>query len=168
LRRKRKSDAVASSPSKHPSPGGSAGLLEIKDAKDRAIKHCEKFLCRDVTPVCVLKACDKCCGKGYSSKWHHISIGEHYCNFCYEFYMCVSVFIFRSTLSHILTDHLLHAAVRYSIPLVSWTPSKAHTTKAVIFNSCDTKIKLFPFSRYSHITLLAFPDPERRRKFYYQ
>ncbi|XP_049518974.1 lysine-specific histone demethylase 1B-like [Dermacentor silvarum] len=28
----------------------------------------------------------RCCGDGYTSRWYHLSSGEHFCNECFDYY----------------------------------------------------------------------------------
>lgn len=51
------------------------------------IYTCKKSGCRKVIERCAVKANDACCeATGYSSRWYHLSLEEHYCNACFENY----------------------------------------------------------------------------------
>ncbi|ESO09302.1 hypothetical protein HELRODRAFT_190449 [Helobdella robusta] len=59
-------------------------------AMTRVVKLCDKGPCAksSVRPTCVVKGSNRCaayCG-GATSRWYHISIGEHYCNDCFDMF----------------------------------------------------------------------------------
>lgn len=52
----------------------------------KKLKPCDKSVCAKAAmkPTCFALASDKCCIDGWTSRWYHISIGEHYCNDCFD------------------------------------------------------------------------------------
>eukprot|EP00112_Aurelia_sp_Birch-Aquarium-sp1_P011993 Seg2517.4 transcript_id=Seg2517.4/GoldUCD/mRNA.D3Y31 product="Lysine-specific histone demethylase 1B" protein_id=Seg2517.4/GoldUCD/D3Y31 len=50
----------------------------------RAYRKCEKAGCPSDRPSCFAKACSGCVRDGYTSRWYHVSNGEHFCNECFE------------------------------------------------------------------------------------
>ncbi|GFR92100.1 lysine (K)-specific demethylase 1B [Elysia marginata] len=48
-------------------------------------RPCERTSCPAVAPICFAGISDRCTGNKYTSRWYHISIGEHYCNNCFEY-----------------------------------------------------------------------------------
>ena len=87
-------------------------------------KGCDRRLCQDIyhdPPHCFCKATDKlagmplrsacvsgvcvcvcrCAGGGHTSRWYHLSAGQHYCNECFEyFYRRFEVFVMK------ILDHM--------------------------------------------------------------
>uniref|UniRef100_A0A2R5LMK0 Putative amine oxidase n=1 Tax=Ornithodoros turicata TaxID=34597 RepID=A0A2R5LMK0_9ACAR len=51
-----------------------------------ALRRCEKAHCGEPRPVCFARTSKRCCGDGYTSRWYHVSSGEHFCNECFEYY----------------------------------------------------------------------------------
>lgn len=49
-------------------------------------RQCEKNTCASAVPICFATASDRCAGSGYTSRWYHITSGEHYCNECFDYY----------------------------------------------------------------------------------
>lgn len=64
--RKRRGSALSNSPSD----------------KDR--KCCDRKCCDTVPPYCFVQASERCAKTGYTSRWYHLSVGQHYCNECFE------------------------------------------------------------------------------------
>ncbi|XP_070534432.1 lysine-specific histone demethylase 2-like [Ptychodera flava] len=53
----------------------------------KSLKSCEKTGCPTRRPVCFVAVTEKCAGRsGSTSRWYHLSGGEHYCNECFEHY----------------------------------------------------------------------------------
>ncbi|XP_046376343.1 lysine-specific histone demethylase 1B-like [Haliotis rufescens] len=50
----------------------------------KPVKRCPTKGCAATTPICFAKSTEKCCGSGYTSRWYHMSSGEHFCNECFE------------------------------------------------------------------------------------
>ncbi|XP_060552218.1 lysine-specific histone demethylase 2-like [Ruditapes philippinarum] len=53
------------------------------EVKEKKIKNCPKSGCPTL-PICFARVASTCCGNGYTSRWYHISAGEHFCNECFE------------------------------------------------------------------------------------
>ncbi|XP_059169654.1 lysine-specific histone demethylase 1B-like [Physella acuta] len=49
-------------------------------------KKCERSGCPAVHPICFAGASERCSGANWTSRWGHITLGEHYCNECFEYY----------------------------------------------------------------------------------
>lgn len=49
-------------------------------------RQCEKSGCSSTIPICFASATDRCAGNGYTSRWYHMSCGEHYCNECFDYF----------------------------------------------------------------------------------
>ncbi|GFQ87343.1 lysine-specific histone demethylase 1B [Trichonephila clavata] len=56
---------------------------ENKDDGKKA-RSCEKYGCYASEPTCCLNACESCSVSGYTSRWYHMSLGEHFCNNCFD------------------------------------------------------------------------------------
>ncbi|XP_035207702.1 lysine-specific histone demethylase 1B-like [Stegodyphus dumicola] len=52
--------------------------------EDKKVRGCEKAGCPCAAPTCCLQACENCVVSGYTSRWYHMSIGEHFCNNCFD------------------------------------------------------------------------------------
>ncbi|OWF38535.1 lysine-specific histone demethylase 1B-like isoform X1 [Mizuhopecten yessoensis] len=52
----------------------------------KQIRKCERAGCPSKAPICFAGASEKCAGNGYTSRWYHVSAGEHFCNECFEHY----------------------------------------------------------------------------------
>ncbi|XP_072175827.1 lysine-specific histone demethylase 2-like [Diadema setosum] len=73
-------------PSQKRSPETSGeGKKGEKDAK-KPIRSCEKARCPAKIPQCFAKATPKCAGDGHTSRWYHLSAGEHHCNECFDYF----------------------------------------------------------------------------------
>ncbi|KAK3782439.1 hypothetical protein RRG08_033080 [Elysia crispata] len=48
-------------------------------------RPCERSNCPAVAPICFAGISERCTGNKYTSRWYHISAGEHYCNDCFEY-----------------------------------------------------------------------------------
>ncbi|KAG1655688.1 Lysine-specific histone demethylase 1B [Nymphon striatum] len=54
-------------------------------AGDTKVRKCEKGGCPSAKPVCFAFSCAKCAANtGNTSRWYHMSCGEHFCNDCFE------------------------------------------------------------------------------------
>lgn len=62
-------------------------LLGEQPADDHVVvRKCEKVSCQEMRPSCFARTSKRCCGDGYTSRWYHLSSGEHFCNECFEYY----------------------------------------------------------------------------------
>ncbi|ESO94098.1 hypothetical protein LOTGIDRAFT_145165, partial [Lottia gigantea] len=57
---------------------------ESKSKKPR--RACERSGCPAKVPICFARATERCAGSSWTSRWYHISQGEHFCNECFDFY----------------------------------------------------------------------------------
>ncbi|KAK3087785.1 hypothetical protein FSP39_010562 [Pinctada imbricata] len=80
-KRKIFADEIESTPTKEPA-------LAISPAAKDPVKRrkCDNAACRGNWPICFACASEKCCGRGYTSRWYHVSPAEHFCNECFEFF----------------------------------------------------------------------------------
>lgn len=72
-----------------PAPQTRRKAAEAADDEDQAEKKfrkCEKSGCPATYPVCFASASDRCARNGYTSRWYHLSCGEHFCNECFDHY----------------------------------------------------------------------------------
>ncbi|XP_071959369.1 lysine-specific histone demethylase 2-like [Antedon mediterranea] len=51
----------------------------------RPFRSCEKARCPAKKPICFAGS-ERCAGDGYTSRWYHLSAGEHFCNECFDYY----------------------------------------------------------------------------------
>ncbi|XP_032436131.1 lysine-specific histone demethylase 1B isoform X1 [Xiphophorus hellerii] len=74
--------------SNNPPPGQSkrkATETEEEDEQaEKKYRKCEKAGCSAIYPVCFASASDRCAKNGYTSRWYHLSCGEHFCNECFD------------------------------------------------------------------------------------
>uniref|UniRef100_A0A0B7ACG4 Amine oxidase n=1 Tax=Arion vulgaris TaxID=1028688 RepID=A0A0B7ACG4_9EUPU len=49
-------------------------------------RKCERSGCTATVPICFARVSDRCTGSGWTSRWYHLTLGEHYCNECFEYY----------------------------------------------------------------------------------
>ncbi|KAH3748720.1 lysine-specific histone demethylase 2-like [Dreissena polymorpha] len=57
----------------------------IKSHKaEKKVRPCSKTSCPATAPICFARSSQLCCGNGYTSRWYHITAGEHFCNECFE------------------------------------------------------------------------------------
>ncbi|XP_037748995.1 lysine-specific histone demethylase 1B isoform X2 [Chelonia mydas] len=56
------------------------------DASEKKYRKCEKAGCTATCPVCFASAAERCAKNGYTSRWYHLSCGEHFCNECFDHY----------------------------------------------------------------------------------
>lgn len=56
------------------------------ELSEKRYRECEKTGCSADIPLCFLTATERCAGNGYTSRWYHMSHGEHFCNECFDFY----------------------------------------------------------------------------------
>ncbi|KAK6167988.1 hypothetical protein SNE40_021901 [Patella caerulea] len=67
----------------------SSKLLDDKEDYDdskRPRRACERSQCPAKVPICFAGATDRCAGSSWTSRWYHISPGEHFCNECFDHY----------------------------------------------------------------------------------
>uniref|UniRef100_A0A8C0N828 Lysine demethylase 1B n=2 Tax=Canis lupus familiaris TaxID=9615 RepID=A0A8C0N828_CANLF len=53
---------------------------------EKKYRRCEKSGCTVACPVCFASASERCAKNGYTSRWYHLSCGEHFCNECFDHY----------------------------------------------------------------------------------
>ncbi|XP_054237763.1 lysine-specific histone demethylase 2 isoform X2 [Indicator indicator] len=56
------------------------------EASEKKYRKCEKAGCTATCPVCFASAGERCAKNGYTSRWYHLSCGEHFCNECFDHY----------------------------------------------------------------------------------
>ncbi|KAK6959971.1 lysine-specific histone demethylase 1B-like isoform X1 [Biomphalaria glabrata] len=49
-------------------------------------KECGRSGCLATRPICFARVSERCAGSNWTSRWYHITPGEHYCNECFEFF----------------------------------------------------------------------------------
>ncbi|XP_072304213.1 lysine-specific histone demethylase 2 [Eucyclogobius newberryi] len=59
---------------------------EEEDQSEKKYRRCEKSGCSATYPVCFASASERCAKNGYTSRWYHLSCGEHFCNECFDHY----------------------------------------------------------------------------------
>ncbi|XP_060100139.1 lysine-specific histone demethylase 2 [Heteronotia binoei] len=59
---------------------------EDEDTSEKKYRKCEKAGCTATCPVCFASAAERCAKNGYTSRWYHLSCGEHFCNECFDHY----------------------------------------------------------------------------------
>ncbi|XP_067281511.1 lysine-specific histone demethylase 2 isoform X2 [Pseudorasbora parva] len=59
---------------------------EDEDQSEKKFRKCEKSGCPATYPVCFASASERCARNGYTSRWYHLSCGEHFCNECFDHY----------------------------------------------------------------------------------
>ncbi|CAG6021274.1 unnamed protein product, partial [Menidia menidia] len=59
---------------------------EEDEQSEKKYRKCEKAGCSAVYPVCFASASERCAKNGYTSRWYHLSCGEHFCNECFDHY----------------------------------------------------------------------------------
>ncbi|ROI15267.1 Lysine-specific histone demethylase 1B [Anabarilius grahami] len=59
---------------------------EDDDQSEKKFRKCEKSGCPATYPVCFASASERCARNGYTSRWYHLSCGEHFCNECFDHY----------------------------------------------------------------------------------
>ncbi|XP_032869646.1 lysine-specific histone demethylase 1B isoform X3 [Amblyraja radiata] len=57
---------------------------EEEDGCEKKYRKCEKAGCTATHPVCFASASERCAKNGYTSRWYHLSCGEHFCNECFD------------------------------------------------------------------------------------
>ncbi|XP_077599360.1 lysine-specific histone demethylase 2 isoform X2 [Stigmatopora nigra] len=74
----------------NPPPGQSkrkaTDTEEEEDQSEKKYRKCEKAGCSATYPVCFASASERCAKNGYTSRWYHLSCGEHFCNECFDHY----------------------------------------------------------------------------------
>lgn len=76
--------------SNNPAPGQTkrkaTDTEEEDDQYEKKYRKCEKAGCSATYPVCFASASERCAKNGYTSRWYHLSCGEHFCNECFDHY----------------------------------------------------------------------------------
>ncbi|XP_078395405.1 lysine-specific histone demethylase 2 isoform X6 [Cetorhinus maximus] len=57
---------------------------EEEEGCEKKYRKCEKAGCSAAYPVCFASAAERCAKNGYTSRWYHLSCGEHFCNECFD------------------------------------------------------------------------------------
>ncbi|XP_072416997.1 lysine-specific histone demethylase 2 isoform X4 [Chiloscyllium punctatum] len=57
---------------------------EEEEGSEKKYRKCEKAGCSATYPVCFASASERCAKNGYTSRWYHLSCGEHFCNECFD------------------------------------------------------------------------------------
>ncbi|KAM4689513.1 lysine-specific histone demethylase 2 isoform 1-T2 [Discoglossus pictus] len=61
-------------------------IEDDEDSSEKKYRKCEKAGCTATCPVCFASAAERCAKNGYTSRWYHLSCGEHFCNECFDHY----------------------------------------------------------------------------------
>ncbi|XP_028404189.1 lysine-specific histone demethylase 1B-like [Dendronephthya gigantea] len=61
-------------------------VLSTSFPEEPKYRKCAKSGCPAERPECFSNAVESCCGHGYTSRWYHLSDGEHFCNECFDHY----------------------------------------------------------------------------------
>ncbi|XP_066435506.1 lysine-specific histone demethylase 2 [Eleutherodactylus coqui] len=64
----------------------SEAIEDEEDFLEKKYRKCEKAGCTATCPVCFASAAERCAKNGYTSRWYHLSCGEHFCNECFDHY----------------------------------------------------------------------------------
>ncbi|KAG8571873.1 hypothetical protein GDO81_011814 [Engystomops pustulosus] len=64
----------------------SEAIEDEEDFLEKKYRKCEKAGCTAACPVCFASAAERCAKNGYTSRWYHLSCGEHFCNECFDHY----------------------------------------------------------------------------------
>uniref|UniRef100_A0A8C6T1N1 [histone-H3]-N(6),N(6)-dimethyl-L-lysine(4) FAD-dependent demethylase n=1 Tax=Neogobius melanostomus TaxID=47308 RepID=A0A8C6T1N1_9GOBI len=59
---------------------------EEDEQTEKKYRRCEKAGCSATYPVCFASTSERCAKNGYTSRWYHLSCGEHFCNECFDHY----------------------------------------------------------------------------------
>lgn len=59
---------------------------EEDEQTEKKYRRCEKSGCSATYPVCFASTSERCAKNGYTSRWYHLSCGEHFCNECFDHY----------------------------------------------------------------------------------
>ncbi|CAH3162092.1 unnamed protein product [Pocillopora meandrina] len=57
----------------------------VSHEKGGKFRACEKAGCPARRPTCCARFDETCAGCGYTSRWYHMSDGEHFCNACFDY-----------------------------------------------------------------------------------
>ncbi|GIX90185.1 lysine-specific histone demethylase 1B [Caerostris extrusa] len=63
-----------------------ASIVPVNVGEEKKVRGCEKTGCYAAEPGCCLESCDSCSLDSYTSRWYHMSLGEHFCNNCFDNY----------------------------------------------------------------------------------
>lgn len=55
-----------------------------EELNSKKVRSCDKAGCLLSAPSCCLLSSDSCSSSGYTSRWYHMSLGEHFCNNCFD------------------------------------------------------------------------------------
>lgn len=59
-------------------------VVSDSETSNKKVRSCDKAGCLLSAPTCCLVSCDSCSVSGYTSRWYHMSLGEHFCNNCFD------------------------------------------------------------------------------------
>lgn len=76
---------VAAVARKRKAPGSPTSSTPTKMPR---VKKCDRRSCDLInsSPFCFVQASERCAKGGYTSRWYHISAGQHFCNECFEYF----------------------------------------------------------------------------------
>lgn len=79
------SSSQAAVPRKRKTPGSPTGSTQPKVGR---VKKCDRRTCDLInsSPFCFVQASEKCARGGYTSRWYHITAGQHFCNECFDYF----------------------------------------------------------------------------------
>uniref|UniRef100_A0A8D0GRL1 Flavin-containing amine oxidase domain-containing protein 1 n=1 Tax=Sphenodon punctatus TaxID=8508 RepID=A0A8D0GRL1_SPHPU len=94
LRTKKKSSSLDQSPDNLPLRSSGRQVKkkatettdDDDDTSEKKYRKCEKAGCTEACTVCFASAAERCAKNGYTSRWYHLSCGEHFCNECFDHY----------------------------------------------------------------------------------
>lgn len=61
-------------------------IADEDETINKKVRNCDKAGCLLSAPTCCLLSNDSCSNSGYTSRWYHMSLGEHFCNNCFDNY----------------------------------------------------------------------------------
>ncbi|KAG8199724.1 hypothetical protein JTE90_000820 [Oedothorax gibbosus] len=59
-------------------------VVSTSTTNGKKVRGCEKTGCIATEPTCCLNCNEFCAKSGYTSRWYHLSLGEHFCNNCFD------------------------------------------------------------------------------------
>ncbi|XP_053571814.1 lysine-specific histone demethylase 2 [Bombina bombina] len=59
---------------------------EDEEFSEKKYRNVRKLAGTSACPVCFASAAERCAKNGYTSRWYHLSCGEHFCNECFDHY----------------------------------------------------------------------------------
>ncbi|XP_035828739.1 lysine-specific histone demethylase 1B [Aplysia californica] len=61
-------------------------FVEEEGSSDGPKRKCGRSGCPATVPICFAGVSERCCGSSWTSRWYHVTLGEHFCNECFEHY----------------------------------------------------------------------------------